>query len=108
MGRTRSLLIAVFAVIISLHEPLTLPGKIVLPPGNYVVKRLNTVLPIVQILDESETKVLATVFAQDIPAKIDRHVRPANVMVRTDRAGASTNARNSSGTGTAAPYRIEE
>src|SRR4029453_6823000 len=45
----------------SINQPILIPGHVVLPTGSYVIKRLNTVTPVVQILNESETKVYATV-----------------------------------------------
>jgi hypothetical protein len=45
----------------STNQPILIPGHVVLPTGSYVIKRLNTVTPVVQILNESETKVYATV-----------------------------------------------
>jgi hypothetical protein len=45
----------------STNQPILIPGHLVLPTGSYVIKRLNTVTPVVQILNESETKVYATV-----------------------------------------------
>jgi hypothetical protein len=45
----------------SINQPILIPGHVVLPAGSYVIKRLNTTAPVVQILNESETKVYATV-----------------------------------------------
>ena len=42
----------------SINQPVLIPHHVVLPAGSYVIKRLNTVTPVVQILNESETKVL--------------------------------------------------
>src|SRR5438876_3087403 len=44
----------------SINQPVSIPGHVVLPAGSYVIKRLNTINPVVQILNESETKVYAT------------------------------------------------
>jgi len=44
----------------SINQPVLIPHHVVLPAGSYVIKRLNTVTPVVQILNESETKVYAT------------------------------------------------
>jgi hypothetical protein len=44
----------------SLNQPVTIPGRVVLPAGTYIIKRLSTVNPVLQILNESETKVYAT------------------------------------------------
>ncbi len=44
----------------SINHSVVIPGHVVLPAGSYVIKRLSTVNPVVQILDESETKVYAT------------------------------------------------
>jgi len=49
--------------VFSINEPVLIPGHVVLPTGSYVIKRLNAVNPVVQILNESETKVYATVLA---------------------------------------------
>src|SRR5215813_4252292 len=45
----------------TINQPISIPGHIVLPAGNYVIKRMNAVNPVVQILDASETKVYTTV-----------------------------------------------
>ncbi|PYS34608.1 MAG: hypothetical protein DMG14_29035, partial [Acidobacteria bacterium] len=39
----------------SINRPVSIPGHVVLPAGSYIIKRLNTVNPVVQILNESET-----------------------------------------------------
>ena len=44
----------------SINRPVSIPGHVVLHAGSYIIKRLNTVNPVVQILNESETKVYAT------------------------------------------------
>jgi hypothetical protein len=44
----------------SINQPVSIPGHVVLPAGSYVIKRLEAVAPVVQILNESETKVYAT------------------------------------------------
>ena|SRR5437773_8421400 len=46
--------------IFSIKQPVSIPGHVVLPAGSYVIKRLNTVNPVVQILNASETQVYAT------------------------------------------------
>jgi hypothetical protein len=44
-----------------------------LPAGSYVIKRLNTIGPVVQILNESETKVFATLLpVQDAVSPSDK------------------------------------
>ena len=58
----------------TINRPVSIPGHVVLPAGSYVIKRLNTVNPVVQILNESETKVYATLlpisdFVMDPPEK---------------------------------------
>jgi len=80
MKRTFSYLIPVFSLIVgllgfqtnamaddwdlktifSINQPVLIPGHVVLPTGSYVIKRLNAATPVVQILNESETKVYAT------------------------------------------------
>src|SRR5215831_2658324 len=45
----------------TINQPISIPGHVVLPAGSYVIKRMNTVNPVVQILDASETKVYTTV-----------------------------------------------
>jgi hypothetical protein len=45
----------------SINQPVSIPGHVVLPAGSYVIKRLSTVNPVVQILNASETQVYATV-----------------------------------------------
>jgi len=45
----------------TINQPISIPGHVVLPAGSYVIKRLNTINPAVQILDASETKVYTTV-----------------------------------------------
>jgi len=44
----------------NINQPVSIPGHVVLPAGSYVIKRLDTVTPVVQILNASETKVYAT------------------------------------------------
>jgi hypothetical protein len=39
---------------------VTIPGQVVLPAGTYIIKRLSTVNPVLQILNASETQVYAT------------------------------------------------
>jgi hypothetical protein len=46
--------------VFTINRPVSIPGHVVLPAGSYVIKRLNTVNAVVQILDQSETKVYAT------------------------------------------------
>src|SRR5262245_63347137 len=58
----------------SINQPILIPGHVVLPTGSYVIKRLNTTAPFVQILNESETKVYDTVltnldFVNNLPQK---------------------------------------
>ena len=52
----------------TISQPVSIPGHVVLPAGSYVIKRLSTVGSVVQILNESETKVYATLLA--IPEEI--------------------------------------
>jgi len=47
--------------VFSINQPVSIPGHVVLPAGSYVIKRLSTVNPVVQILNASETQVYATV-----------------------------------------------
>jgi hypothetical protein len=63
--------------IFRISQSITLPNHVVLPAGKYVIKRLSTQTPVVQVLNESETKVYATLFEGDV------HVGPGNVVVRT-------------------------
>jgi|SRR5262249_38302468 len=78
MKRLFSLLVPAFALIVlgfysnvmaddwdqkthfSINQPVSIPGHVVLPAGSYVIKRLDTSSPVVQILNDSETKVYAT------------------------------------------------
>src|SRR5437867_12535612 len=46
--------------VFSINQPVSIPGQVVLPAGSYVIKRLSTVNPVVQILNASETQVYAT------------------------------------------------
>ena len=46
--------------VFKISQPVEIPGHVVLPAGSYVIRRLNTIGPVVQITDESETKVYAT------------------------------------------------
>jgi len=46
--------------VFTLNQPVSIPGHVVLPAGSYVIKRLEAVNPVVQILNASETKVYAT------------------------------------------------
>ena len=60
--------------VFSINKPVSIPGHVVLPAGSYVIKRLDTISPVVQILNESETKVYATLltipdFVPDPPDK---------------------------------------
>src|SRR5215475_11775661 len=45
----------------SINQPVSIAGHVVLPAGSYVIKRLEAVTPVVEILNESETKVYLTV-----------------------------------------------
>src|ERR1700733_3422590 len=45
----------------TVDQPVTIPGQVVLPAGTYIIKRLSAATPVLQILNESETKVYATV-----------------------------------------------
>ena len=47
----------------TINQPVSIPGHVVLSAGSYVIKRLNAVNSVVQILDKSETKVYVTLFA---------------------------------------------
>ena len=47
----------------TINQPVSIPGHVVLPAGSYVIKRLSAVNSVVQILDKTETKVYATLFA---------------------------------------------
>ena len=51
--------------LIKIYEPTAIPGQPVLLPGTYVVKRLPTATQVVQILNESQTRVYATLFVHD-------------------------------------------
>ena len=53
----------------SVNQPVTIPGQVVLPAGTYIIKRLSTVNPVLQILNASETKVYATLLP--VPESID-------------------------------------
>ena len=44
----------------SVNQPVTIPGQVVLPAGTYIIKMLSTVNPVMEILNDSETKVYAT------------------------------------------------
>jgi hypothetical protein len=44
----------------SLNQPVTIPGQVVLPAGTYIIKKLSAVNPVLQILNETATKVYAT------------------------------------------------
>src|SRR5580704_6648666 len=44
----------------SVNQPVTIPGQVVLPAGTYIIKRLSTVNPVLQITNESQTAVYAT------------------------------------------------
>ena len=46
----------------TINQPVSVPGHVVLPAGTYVIKRVNAMTPVVQVLNKSETKVYATVF----------------------------------------------
>jgi hypothetical protein len=46
--------------VFSVNRAVSIPGHVVLPAGSYVIKRLDAVNPVVQILNASETKVYAT------------------------------------------------
>jgi len=52
------------------YEPTAIPGHSVLLPGTYVVRRLDTTNPVVQILNESQTRVYATLFTHDFETVI--------------------------------------
>jgi hypothetical protein len=59
--------------VFSINQPVVVPGHVVLPAGSYVIKRLNTIGPVVQILNESETKVFATLLpVQDAVSPSDK------------------------------------
>ena len=47
----------------TISAPVSIPGRVVLPAGSYVIKRLDTIQPVVQISDASETHVYATLLA---------------------------------------------
>ena len=47
--------------IFTINQPVTIPGHVVLPAGTYVIKRISAVNPVLQILNESESTVYATV-----------------------------------------------
>jgi len=51
--------------VLKIYEPTPIPGHSVLLPGTYVVKRLDTTNRVVQILNESQTRVYVTLFAHD-------------------------------------------
>ena len=59
----------------TINQPISIPGHVVLPAGNYVIKRMNTVNPVVQILDASETKVYTTVLPT-LDTVTDPHDKP--------------------------------
>ncbi len=51
----------------AINQPVSIQGQVVLPAGSYVIKRLSTTTPVVQILNSSETKVYATLLpAEDV------------------------------------------
>src|SRR5579883_2368126 len=51
--------------VFTVNQPIRIPGNVVLPPGTYVMRLLdpNMNAQLVQILNATETKVYATVFA---------------------------------------------
>jgi len=48
--------------VFTINQPVSVPGHVVLPAGTYVIKRVNAMTPVIQVLNKSETKVYATVF----------------------------------------------
>jgi hypothetical protein len=63
--RGKHLLLLVTLVLLKIYEPTVIPGQSTLSPGTYVVKRLETTGNVVQILNKSQTRVYATLFAHD-------------------------------------------
>src|SRR5207249_7004500 len=50
--------------VFTINQPVRIPGNIILPPGKYVVKLMDsTMRDVVRILDANETKVYTTFFA---------------------------------------------
>ena len=49
--------------VFTINQPVEIPGHVVLPAGTYVIKRVSWINPVVQILNDSETAVYATVLA---------------------------------------------
>jgi hypothetical protein len=48
--------------VFTINQPVSISGHVVLPAGTYVIKRMDAVNSVVQILDKTETKVYATLF----------------------------------------------
>jgi hypothetical protein len=49
--------------VFSINQPLRVPGNVVLPPGTYVLKRVDQINPsVIQITDASERTVYSTFF----------------------------------------------
>src|SRR5205823_12451392 len=50
--------------VFTINQPVRAPGNIILPPGKYVVKLMDsTMRGVVRIMDANETKVYTTFFA---------------------------------------------
>jgi len=50
--------------VFTINQPVRIPGNIILPPGKYVVKLMDsTMRDVVRIMDANETKVYTTFFA---------------------------------------------
>jgi hypothetical protein len=56
--------------VFTINQPVTIPGHVILPAGTYVIKRISAINPVLQILNESETTVYATVLT--VPDFVDK------------------------------------
>src|SRR5580704_17947447 len=66
--------------IFTIYQPVTIPGQVVLPAGTYIMKRLSAVNPVLQITNDSETKVYATL--QPIPESVSEPFDSPTFMFR--------------------------
>jgi hypothetical protein len=58
----------------SINQPLRVPGNVVLPPGEYIIKVLDPTAPrLVTIMDKNEAKTYTTFFAtaQELRKPVD-------------------------------------
>ena len=71
----------------TINQPVRIPGNIILPPGKYVMKLMDsTMRGVVRIMDANETKVYTTFFA--VPEELLNPAEEARLVLAESPKGS--------------------